>query len=63
MRLPRTYVQGTKRELSGAQFMGETSEDPRKTMIDDMWRQNWSTLHSLAIESDVRSEGIQAQGN
>src|SRR5579864_9243928 len=30
MRPPRTYVQGTKRELSGAQFMCETSEDPER---------------------------------
>jgi hypothetical protein len=29
-----------------AQFMSETSEDPRKMMIDDMLQQNWSTLHS-----------------
>jgi hypothetical protein len=43
--------------------MCETSEDPEKTMIDDTLRQNWSTLHSLAIESDARSEGIQAQGD
>ncbi len=31
-------------------------------MIDDMLRQNWSTLHSLAIESDASSEGIQESG-
>ena len=30
MRLRRNYVRGTKRELLGAQFMCETSEDPKR---------------------------------
>jgi len=37
-----------------AQFMSETSEDPRKMMIDDLLQQNWSTLHSESRDPTFR---------
>ena len=61
MRLPRNYVQGSKRELSPAQ----SCEKPRKTPKDDDRRYVAAKLVNiaqLAIESAARSEGIQAQG-
>jgi hypothetical protein len=47
--LRRDYVLTTNVDSGARNLMPGTMGRPEKTIIDDMLRQNWSTLHSLSI--------------